>query len=656
MVSSPKPQRHCGDFLFSNFSDKQKKRFCNPSKGEYVMLKPFRERLQKDVLVCDGATGTMLYVKGIYVNRCFEGLNLSSPQIVNEVHREYVKAGADIIETNTYGANRYRLGPHGLESQLEKINITGAEIAREAAGEAPVYIAGSIGPLGQTIEPLGRIPRDEARESFCQQAAALQKGGVDLFLLETMSNLGEMQLAIEAVRQVSDLPIIAQMTISGSGTTIFGDSSKKIAEVLSAQPVDVIGLNCSIGPKETLEAIEEIRAATSLPVSAQPNAGNPQNFEGRTIYLSTPEYMATFAQRMIMHGVNIVGGCCGTTPDHIRAISNAARSIHLTERQSPAQVVEILEEVTPQYPPTPQEEKSRLARSLNEGRFVVSVEIDPPAGTDFTRAMDAARELHAKGIDAINIADGPRASARMSPMSLATLFEKEIGIESILHYCCRDRNILGMQSDLLGANALGLRNIVIITGDPPKLGDYPDATAVFDVDSIGLTRIASNLNLGFDIAGKPIGKPTSFFTAVGANPGAIDLDVEVERFHRKVDAGAEYVMTQPVYDIELFDRFMERIEPCPIPVLIGILPLASHRNAEFLHNEVPGMQIPDDIRERMAEAGTGPKAREEGIRIAQEALLACMPKVQGAYIMPPFSRHKAALSVLEVLKGNAPGW
>lgn len=612
------------------------------------MVENFRERIKHDLLVCDGATGTMLYTKGIYINRCFEGLNLSSPDLVKEVHRDYIKVGADIIETNTYGANRFKLGPHGLESQLEKINRTGAEIARQVAGDR-VYVAGSIGPIGRTIEPFGHVPRQEAIESFSLQAKSLAEGGVDLFILETFSNLSEMLTAIEAVRAVSDLPIVAQMTVSGSGTTLFGDSPEKIAETLSAQPIDVVGLNCSIGPKETLDAIKRLRAATSLPISAQPNAGNPQSIEGRTIYMSTPEYMAEFAARMIRSGVTVVGGCCGTSPAHIKAIRGAVRMLQPGAMARRIEVRTAEEEPQPEFPVTPRAERSRLARSLSEGRFVVSVEIDPPPGTDFSKVMDSAHALHARGIDAINIADGPRASARMSPMSLATLFEREVGIETILHYCCRDRNILGMQSDLLGSHALGLRNILIITGDPPKMGDYPEATAVFDVDAIGLTRIVSRLNQGFDIGRKPVGRPTSFFNGVGANPGAIDLETEVDRFKQKVDAGAEFVMTQPVYDIALFDRFLEKIAPCPIPILIGILPLASARNAEFLHNEVPGMQIPEEIRKRMAAVGSGPEARAEGIRIAREALAACAPKVQGVYIMPPFNRYEAAFQVLEVL-------
>ena len=612
-------------------------------------MRPFRERIKNEILVCDGATGTMLYTKGIYINRCFEGLNLSSPELVKEVHRDYVKVGVDLIETNTYGANRFKLGPHGLESQMDKINQRGAEIAREIAGDR-VYVAGSIGPIGRTLEPMGHIPISEAKESFSLQAKALVQGGVDLFILETFANLNEILVAIESVREVSDLPIVAQVTVSGSGTTIFGNSPKQIAEVLSQQPVDVIGLNCSIGPKETLDVIQQLRAATSLPVSAQPNAGNPQSVEGRTIYMTTPEYMAEFASRMIRSGVNMIGGCCGTSPAHIKAIRSAVRMLQPGIHSARIESISEEEETIPEHAPTPTAEKSRLAKSLSEGKFVVSIEIDPPPGTDYSKVLEAAKSLHEKGIDAINIADGPRASSRMSPLSLAVLFEREVGIETILHYCCRDRNILGMQSDLLGSHALGLRNILIITGDPPKMGDYPEATAVFDVDSIGLTRIVNRLNRGFDIGRKSVGKPTSFFHGVGANPGAIDLDTEIDRFKQKIDAGAEFVMTQPVYDIALFDTFFKKISPCPIPILIGILPLASFRNAEFLHNEVPGMQIPEEIRKRMEKVGSGPEARDEGIRIAQEALRACAPQVQGVYIMPPFNRFESALKVLEVLE------
>jgi methionine synthase / methylenetetrahydrofolate reductase(NADPH) len=610
------------------------------------MKKDFREKLKNEILVCDGATGTMLYNKGIFINRCFEGLNLNSKDLVRQVHREYIQTGVDIIETNTYGANRFKLGPHGLEGQLDEVNKAGAELAKEMAGE-DVYVAGSMGPTGQRVEETGPISSADIRDAFIRQAAALESGGVDLFLLETFTDLEEILLAIEAVREVSDKPLLALMTVLSTGTTQYGVSPEKIARVLSEKPVDGIGLNCSIGPKETLDFIKQMREATPLPLVAQPNAGNPQSVEGRTLYMTTPEYMAEYAGRMIRSGVNVVGGCCGTTPEHIRSIVGAVRMLQPRARQAMEATVE---EVVTEYEPTAREEKSRMACALADGKFVISIEIDPPPGTDHSRVMEAAKVLHRKGIDAINIADGPRASARMSPMSLATLFEREVGIETILHYCCRDRNILGMQSDLLGANALGLRNILIITGDPPKMGDYPHATAVFDVDSIGLTGIASRMNRGIDIAGKKVGRPTSFHIGVGANPGAIDIEVEVDRFKKKIDAGAEYVMTQPVYDIELFEKFIKKVEPCPIPVLVGILPLASHRNAEFLHNEVPGMQIPEDIRARMAKAGSGPEAKAEGIRIAQEALLASRPQVQGVYIMPPFNRFQAALEVLEVLK------
>jgi homocysteine S-methyltransferase len=609
-------------------------------------LGKFLDRLAQRVLICDGAVGTMLYNKGVYINQNFEALNLSKPNLVAEVHAEYVKAGADIIETNTFGANRLKLAAAGLADKVEAINREGARLAREAAGDS-AFVAGSIGPSGEARWRGTAIERERLFEVFREQAAALAHGGVDLFIIETFADLEELLVAAEAARSASDLPIVAQARFADGEKTDLGYTIEEVVGALDRAPVEVVGLNCGIGPATALDVLERMCALTGKPVSVQPNAGLPQDVDNRAIYLSTPEYMAVYAGRMIQKGAAVVGGCCGTTPAHIRQIRAQAKALQ------PGTTIQValLDEMKSGSVrrPEPAQTPSRLAAKLRAGRFVVSVEIDPPQGSDPTRTLEAARALCGTRVDAINIADGPRASARMSPLALALRVRDQLGIEPIIHYCCRDRNILGMQADLLGANSLGLCNVLAITGDPPRLGNYPDAAAVFDVDSIGLVRIVRKLNGGTDLAGNPIGPPTVFFVGVGANPGAIDLDNEIFRLEQKVAAGAEYVLTQPVYDVRLFDQFVRRIEHLRTPVLVGILPLMSSRNAEFLHKEIPGMQIPDSIRERMRQVGSGPAARAEGLAIAREALRECAPMCRGVYVMPPFNRADLALEVLAVL-------
>jgi len=615
------------------------------------MMKPnLLDKLQQAVLVCDGAMGTMLYSKGIFINRCFDELNLSQPALVLDIHREYVQAGADIIETNTFGANRFKLQPHGIEDKLYDINAQAAHIARRAAGDQ-VFVAGAIGPLGLPLEPYGNVTRAEAESAFVEQAQALAESGVDCLILETFSDINEILAGIKAVRNVCDLPIIAQMTFGDDGNTLMGALPAKVVDILSRAGADVVGANCSVGPQMMLEVIEHMAQSASIPISAQPNAGNPRIMGGRYIYLSSPEYHATYARHFIQKGASIVGGCCGTTPAHIRAIANAVRSIQprqmphitVTERVSEPSTVE----------PIPRQQKSRLAARMG-AEFVVSVEVVSPFGVNADSAIEGVKLLADFGIDAINIPDGPRASARMSPLALAILIQNNLEIETILHYACRDRNLLGMQSDLLGAYALGLRNILVITGDPPKLGDYPDATAVFDVDSIGLTHIVHHLNQGADIAGNRIGQPTGYFIGVGANPGAIDLELELKRFEQKVKAGAEYVLTQPVFDPNQLQTFLRRTREFKIPVLAGIMPLKSFKTVEFLNNEVPGIQVPPDIADRMKRTPDAKTARLTGIQIAQEALVACreLEGVAGIYLMPPFGKDKfqTAIEVLEILK------
>ncbi len=609
------------------------------------MTKDFLAVLSERVVLFDGAMGTRLYELGVFLNRCFDELNVSNPALVESVHRSYAVAGADVIETNTFGANRLKLDRHGLGDQVRAINQQGAVVARKAA--ADLFVAGAIGPLGVRIEPWGPTSVDEAVEIFAEQAAALATGGVDLFSVETFYDLAEIEAAVRGIRRVSDLPIVAHMTLEDDGSSLEGVAPEVFGPRLAALPVQAVGVNCSVGPAAMLEAVERMVGVVALPISAQPNAGKPRAVDNRNLYLCSPEYMAVYAKRFIEAGVRIIGGCCGTTPDHIKAIRGAVRAAAPARRATIA--------LSPPAPtalkmtPVPVGDRSRLSKAVGERKFVVSVEMLPPRGHDLAKTLAGAKMLHDAGVDAINIPDGPRASARMSPMAMAVRLEREIGIETIIHYCCRDRNLLGMQSDLLGAHTLGLRNVLIITGDPPKLGDYPDATAVFDVDSIGLTNMATRLNHGLDVGGNAIGEPTAFYVGCGVNPGSPDLDREIARFEWKVDAGAQFCITQPVFDVEALIRFLERVRGVRIPVIAGVWPLASYRNAEFMNNEVPGVSVPDAILERMRRADTKDRARIEGVAIAREALQALLPHVQGAQISAPFGRYQTALEVAEAI-------
>jgi homocysteine S-methyltransferase len=614
-------------------------------KVEAIALKPFLTRVAEGVVVADGAMGTMLYARGVFLNRCFDELNLSNPALVRSVHEEYIEAGADLVETNTFGAHRFKLGPHGLEKQVRKINFEGARLAREAAG-AHAYVAGALGPLGKPLAPFGNIAEAEAIAAWREQVEGLAEGGVDLFLIETMPSLDQARAALAAVRAVSDRPVVVSVTFNEEGTTFYGDKPEDVVKSLEALGVPVIGANCSQGPQPMHETMQRMAAAaTSAKLSAMPNAGAPAFVEGRYVYLCTPEYMASYARRFLSAGVSLVGGCCGTTPAHIK---NLVRSVRMG--QPARDVVTVLPASRPKEAPQPiaREGKSPLARKLGK-KFVVSVELDPPRGADPGAILEKAQYCKENEVDVINVADGPRASARMSAQSLCVLLKSQLGIDTILHYTCRDRNLLSIQSDLLGAYALGLRNVLAITGDPPKLGDYPDATAVYDVDSVGLIRIMDHLNHGCDLAGNLIGPALGIHVGCGADPGKPDIEKEVQRLEAKVKAGAEYIMTQPVYDIRTLETFLRLVKPFKTPVLVGLLPLYSHKNAEFLHNEVPGMRIPDETRERMRKAGSGDEARLVGVKIAQEALLCAKELAQGAYIMPPFNKVELAVRVVEIL-------
>jgi len=524
-------------------------------------MEPFRDILELDrIHVFDGAMGTMLYSKGIYINRSYDELNLVAPDLVRDVHTEYVRAGADIIETNTYSATANKLQPYGLEGSLREINIAAARIAREAAGNR-AYVAGAVGPLGLRIEPYGPTSFDEAKEMFTAQISALLEGGVDLFVLETFADLSELHQAIRAVRELCDLPIVAQMTIQVDGNTVFGATPESFTTQLDEWGADVIGLNCGVGPAIVLNAIEKMRPVTTRKLSAQPNAGLPRDVQGRQFYMCSPEYMAEYSRRIIQAGARFVGGCCGTTPAHIKWIADAVRQFSPRTQKVvvSAAPVAVHELKPPDVTVVPAEERSNWSRKIARGEFVTTCEVLPPKGCDPWKTLDSIRLLKAAGVDGVNIPDGPRAQTRMGAMATAILVEREIGIESVLHYCCRDRNLLGMMSDLLGAAALGLHNLLLITGDPPKMGPYPDATAVFDIDAIGLTNMVNKLNHGLDLGNNPTGKPTAFSIGVGVNPGAVNLEEEIKRFEWKIEAGAEYAITQPVFDIEQLNVFLKRI-------------------------------------------------------------------------------------------------
>jgi len=598
----------------------------------------------------DGAMGTMLYQKGAFIHRCFDELSVREPELVREVHRAYLKAGAELLETNTFGANRARLAPYGLEERVRELNARAAALAREvAAGRA--LVGGSIGPLGIRIEPYGPTAREEARAIFREQVEGLLEGGVDFFVLETFSNLDEIHQALLAVREVCDLPVVCQMTIQENGLTAYGTAPELCAARLDEWGADVIGLNCSVGPHGILTAIERMAGATARKLSAQPNAGLPREVQGRQLYMASPEYMAKYAQRLVRAGTKFVGGCCGTTPEHIRRMADALHAFAPAVRIA----VAVPEAPAPAAEPVPLAERSRWGRKIATGAFVTSVEIVPPKGINPARMLAGVRLLARAGVDAVNVPDGPRAQMRMGVLATAALIEQRAGIEAVVHYCCRDRNLLGMLSDLLGAHALGLRNLLLITGDPPKMGPYPEATAVFDIDSIGLANLVARLNRGLDPGGNPIGEPTAFTIGVGVNPGAVDREHELNRFYWKVDAGAEYAITQPVFDAEQLFGFLEELDRrrIRIPIVAGIWPLVSARNAEFLANEVPGVVVPPAVVERMRRASERGKdaALEEGLAIARELLETVRPHVQGVQVSAPFGKVAFALRVFEGLPG-----
>jgi len=598
------------------------------------------------VHVLDGAMGTMLYGKGFFLNVCYDELNLKQPKLIQEVHEAYVRAGAELIETNTFGANPKKLASYGLADDTEKINTAAARLARAAAGDR-VSVLGALGPLGVRIEPFGPTSREEAFTFFRRQVDGLLAGGVDGFILETFSDLDEIHAALRAVRSACDLPAITQMTIGTDGLTHYGTDPETFAKQLAEWGADVIGVNCSVGPAGVLEAVERIVKATDRPISAVPNAGLPKDVGDRQIYLASPEYMASYARRMIEAGARFVGGCCGTTPEHIKKMRDYIASV---VPRHPTVVISRSAVTTPAgVEAVPLAERSGWGAKLACGEFVTSVEIVPPKGVDPTPMLEQCRALRAAGVAAVNVPDGPRAQSRMGVLPSAILIQREVGIEPVIHYCCRDRNLLGMLSDILGAHAAGLRNILIITGDPPKMGPYPEATAVFDIDSIGLTNLVYRLNHGLDPGSNPIGAPTRWVIGVGVNPGALDLDRELSRFAWKVDAGAEFAVTQPVFDVRQLELFLERVEQFKIPVVAGIWPLLSLRNAEFLANEVPGVSVPEEVLARMRKVSDRGKeaALAEGVAIAREMFRQVKGAVQGVQVSAPFGRVEVALEVFK---------
>ncbi|MBI2322909.1 MAG: bifunctional homocysteine S-methyltransferase/methylenetetrahydrofolate reductase [Chloroflexi bacterium] len=611
-----------------------------------MAVHPFLERLRAGPLLADGAMGTMLYAAGVDDHNGFEGLNLTRRDLVQSIHRQYIAVGAEAIETNTFGGNRFRLAEHGQADRVRDVNFWGVKIAREArevAGE-PVFVLGAVGPTGIALLPGAEVSADAIRDAFREQVDALVEAGADALILETFTSLAELRLAYEGARACCDLPVIAQLTFTEEALTPAGDTPEEAASALDAWGAEVIGVNCSVGPQGVYEVVARMARVTARPLSALPNAGFPARVDGRFVYFSTPGYFADYARRFAAAGVALIGGCCGTTPEHIAAMRAALGG----PRVGRARLGGVQVQPTPQ--PEPVEgaaAPTELARKLARRKFVVSVELDPPKGINPSKLLAGARMLRDVGVDCINIGDSPMARVRMSCLATAYLIQQQVGLETIIHFTSRDRNLMGLQSDLMGAHALGVRNVLALTGDPPSIGNYPGATGVWDVDSIGLVAVLKRMNQGEDWAGTSIGKSASFFVGCAVNPNAEDLKTELERFRRKLDAGADFVMTQPLYDIPTLERFLQVAGPIPVPMLLGVMPVQSYKHAEFLHHEVPGIAIPDFVRERMRLAGD--QGMHEGVELAQEFLAEAQRYVQGVYLMPSFGRYEMVAELVKVL-------
>ncbi len=608
----------------------------------------FLDLLAKQVVLADGAMGSMLYNQGVFVNRCFDSLNLENPSLVQDIHEAYVAAKVDLIETNTFGANAFRLAKYGLVQDVERINRAAVRIARQAS-QGRVLVAGAIGPVGAALTGRGRLTDMQVIQMFQDQARALVAEGVDLLILETFSQSHEILLAISALADVTDLPLIAQMTADQGVETVYGERIDDAVRRIADRPsVTVVGLNCATGPSGMLASLECVRPVTDKPISVQPNAGMPRRVEDRTLYMCTPEYMAEYAKRFFEKGARVIGGCCGTTPDHIREIVRSVRGMDRATGAMSDKVDVRIEtpKVQEELTAAPLETKSKLGLKLARRDRVTLIEVTPPRGVDVSSIVDKARVCAEQGVDAINIPDGPRASSRLSPLVTAVQIQQNVDIETVLHFCCRDRNLIGMQSDLLGASAMGLHNMLIVTGDPPKLGDYPDATGVFDMDSVALTAVLRRLNCGVDIGGNRFDPSLNMTIGVGANPVAADIDREIARFQFKVEAGAEYAVTQPVFDVDSLCRFLDKIQAFAIPVVAGIWPFTSFKNAEFMANEVPGVFVPETLLDRMSRAKTREEGRALGIEIAHEMVEAIQDRVAGFAVSAPFGNVHTALAVL----------
>ncbi len=609
--------------------------------------KDFLDRLHNEVLVCDGAMGTALYARGFSYQSCFEELNESQAAVIEEMHREYIAAGAQVIETNTFGASTLRLAEHGFEKRVREINRAGAEIAKRAA-QGKAYVAGSLGPLNRVLEPIGTLTLADARTAFREQAHGLLEGGVDLFIIETISNLAEIREAILAIRELSDLPIVATMTFTEEGKTLVGDKPSEVRRELISYGANVIGANCSVGPQAMLDVIERMAAAgNTIPLAAQPNAGLPRIVGGRYLYLASPQYFGDYARRFVEAGVSLVGGCCGTTFDHIRAMAQAVKGMKPSHHPQHVSARDTDDE--PRFEPVTLGVPHSDFRANLGKTFQISVEIDPPRSINPEPFIRSAQMLKSHGVDLINVADSPLARSRMSALAMAHLLRRDAGVDVLLHVSCRDRNALALQSELLGAHALGVLNVLAVTGDPPSVGDYPFAKGVFELDSIGLAKLVTQLNAGRDLTGGQMEEPTRFLLGVGVNPTATDLRTEYERFRRKIEAGAQFAFTQPLFDPATLEKFLDDVSAfCRIPVFVGIMPLRSAKHAEYIHNELPDMSVPARIREAMKQSGA--EGARVGVEIAQEFLLATKPLVQGAYLMPPFNKFQMAVDVIKALK------
>ncbi len=609
----------------------------------------FAERLEAGPLLWDGAMGTQLYERsGLQADRCLEELNLMDPELVKSVHLDYIRAGAQVIETNTFGANSLRLAAYGLADKVVEINRAGVEIARAAqtlTGQS-VWIAGAVGPLGQGLAPLGSVEQAQAHEAFAVQVRALSDTGVDLLTLETFTDLREIQETISACREVCDLPIVAHITFAGDASGGNGDGPEEAVRALADLDVEAIGMNCSVGSERMLRAVEAVSETTYVPISAQPNAGFPTYQGGRLMYLSSPEYVAQYARSMVEAGATLVGGCCGTSPEHIAAIRDALVGVQGPGSRMPSKPAP--KGTRLRAAPQRVAEPTNLSKNLGK-KFVVTVEVDPPKGFDVAPVLEALRPLRESGlVDAINVADSPRAQSRMSALAMASIIQSRLGLETIMHVALRHRNLVALHSDLMGAHALGLRNVFAVMGDLPSTGDFPNATSVSDITASGSIRMIKALNSGVDITGRSIEQATTFNVGCAFGIGAADMDRELRILEKKIAAGADFVLTQPVFSAETVEAARSRLGGFPVPVLMGVLPLRSSRHAEFLHNEVPGISVPDDIREKLRVAGDD--AAQIGIELGRELLDEVYGMVDGVYFMPQFGRYDTVLDVLSGTK------